>query len=131
MCIVGGYLDFYKTTKSMKDVWTCVCTHELGNVCLPVHSIKTSQSKLGSCMLTRNVLFFFLSLLLEILQFSHGVRRRYCYPWDLGQTAWGGTGKRGVSTVQQKFSVVNDAGTWVLRDKKRKVNKHQMTYLIT
>lgn len=37
--------------------------------------------------------------------------RRYCDPRDLRQTTWGGPGDGRVSTVQQKFPVVDDAGT--------------------
>ncbi len=64
-------------------------------------------------MLTCNVLLFLLCLLFKILQFPHRVCGGYCYPWDLRQTAWGGPGKRGVSTLQQKLPVVDDAGTYV------------------
>lgn len=71
-----------------------------------------------SRLFTCNVLLFLLSLLFEILQFPHGVCSRYCYPWDLGQTARGGPSKRGVPTVQQKLPVVDDAGACVEKWKK-------------
>lgn len=62
------------------------------------------------CMFTCNVLLLLLGLLFEILQFPHGVCSGYCYPWDLGQTTWGGPSERGVSTIQQKLPVIDDAG---------------------
>ena len=70
-------------------------------------------------MFTNVLLFFLLGLLFEILQFPHGMCRRYRYPWDLGQTAWGGPGKRGVSTVQQKLPVIDDAGACVREDRQK------------
>lgn len=86
-----------------------MCSQTLRSVC------KTSQAKRkqepSTGMFTCNVFLFLLCLFFEILQFAHGVCSRYCYPWDLGQTAWGGPGDRGVSTIQQKLPVIDDAGT--------------------
>lgn len=54
----------------------------------------------------------FLFLLFEILQLPRGVCGWYSYPWDLGKTAWGGPSKRGVSTIQEELSVIDDAGAY-------------------
>lgn len=64
-------------------------------------------------MCTCNILLFLFSLLFEILQLPHRVCGRHCYPWNLWQAARGGPGKRGVSTVQQKLPIIDDAGACV------------------
>ena len=72
-------------------------------------------------MITCHVFLFLLYLFFEILQFAYRVCSRYCYPWDLGQTAWGGPGDRGVSTIQQELPVIDDAGTCGFKKRKSDV----------
>lgn len=49
-----------------------------------------------------------LQLLLEFLHFGDGMKGRNSHPWNLGQAAGRGASNRGIPTVQQELSVIND-----------------------